>query len=48
MTLLGVDACEALVRDYTTRAKEALDSGRWPGDPAFLTELADSLAVRRS
>lgn len=48
VTLLGVEASEALVLDYTTRAKEALDSGRWPGDTAFLTELADSLAVRRS
>lgn len=48
VTLLGVEASAALVLDYTTRAKEALDSGRWPGDTAFLTELADSLAVRRS
>ena len=48
VTLLGVEACEALVLDYTSRAKEALDSGRWLGDTAFLTELADSLAVRRN
>lgn len=48
VTLLGVDACEALVLDYTARAKEALDDGRWLGDTAFLTELADSLAVRRN
>ena len=48
VTLLGVEACEALVLDYTNRAKEALDSGHWLGDTAFLTELADRLAVRRS
>ena len=48
VTLLGVEACEALVLDYTSRAKEALDSGRWLGDTAFLTELADSLAVRKN
>lgn len=48
VTLLGVEACEARVLDYTARAKQALDSGRWAGDTAFLMELADSLAVRRS
>ncbi len=48
VTLLGVEACEALVLDYTVRAKEALDSGRWLGDTAFLMELADSLAVRKN
>ena len=48
VTLLGVEACEALVQDYTVRAKEALDSGRWLGDTAFLMELADSLAVRKN
>lgn len=48
VTLLGVDACEALVLDYTARAKEALEQGQWLGDTAFLMELADSLAVRRS
>lgn len=48
VTLLGVEACEALVLDYTARAKEALERGRWLGDTAFLMELADSLAVRRS
>lgn len=47
-TLLGADAAGALVLDYTARAKEALDSGRWLGDTSFLTELADSLAVRQS
>ena len=47
MTLLGVDACESLVLDYTARAKEALERGRWSGDTVFLTELADSLAARR-
>lgn len=47
VTLLGVDACEALVLDYTARAKEALNCDLWLGDTAFLTELADSLAVRK-
>jgi geranylgeranyl pyrophosphate synthase len=48
VNLLGVGACETLVQDYTLRAKESLDSGRWLGDTAFLRELADSLAARRS
>ena len=48
VNLLGVEACEALVLDYTVRAKEALDAGRWLGDTAFLRELADSLAVRKN
>lgn len=48
VNLLGVEACETLVQDYTLRAKESLDSGRWLGDTAFLRELADSLAARRS
>ncbi len=48
VTLLGVKGCEALVLDYTARAKGALDSGRWPGGTAFLEALADSLAVRKS
>ena len=49
MTLLGVEASEALVRDYTARAKEALDSGRWLGNTSFLAELADRrwVEVRR-
>lgn len=46
--LLGVEACESLVLDYTARAKEALSAGRWLGDTAFLLELADRLAVRRN
>ena len=48
VNLLGVEACEALVLDYTVRAKEALDAGRWLWDTAFLRELADSLAVRKN
>ena len=48
VNLLGVEAWEALVLDYTVRAKEALDAGRWLGDTAFLRELADSLAVRKN
>ena len=47
VTLLGVDACEALVLDYTARAKEALNCDRWLGDTAFLADLADNLAVRK-
>ena len=48
VTLLGVEACESLVLDYTARAKEALAEGRWLGDTGFLEELADRLAVRRN
>ena len=48
VTLLGVEASEALVRNYTARAKEALDSGRWLGNTSFLAELADSLAARKN
>ena len=48
VNLMGVEACEVQVLNYTTQAKEALDSGRWLGDTAFLMELADSLAVRRN
>ena len=46
--VLGRLYSEALVRNYTARAKEALDSGRWLGNTSFLAELADSLAARRS
>ncbi len=45
-SLLGVEACEALVLDYTARAKEALNTCVWKGSVAFLCELADSLARR--
>lgn len=48
VTLLGVEACEGRVLDYTAQAQKALERGRWLGDTAFLTELADSLAMRRS
>jgi len=48
VTLLGVDACEERVLEYTALAKEALERGPWAGDTGFLLELADSLAVRRS
>lgn len=46
VSLLGVEACEALVLDYTERAKKALDKGAWPGGTGFLLELADRLARR--
>lgn len=45
-SLLGVEACEALVLDYTARAKEALNTCVWKGSVGFLCELADSLARR--
>ena len=46
-SLLGLEACEALVQAYTARARAALDTCRWQGgEPAFLRELADSLARR--
>lgn len=46
VTLLGLDACEALVLDYTEQAKSALRTGDWTGSTAFLEVLADSMAVR--
>ena len=48
LTLLGREACSALVLRYTEQAKAALDGGVWPGGTEFLRTLADSLAVRRS
>ena len=48
VTLLGVDACENRVLEYTAQAKKALESCAWAGGTAFLLDLADSLAVRRS
>ncbi len=46
VTLLGLEACETRVLDYTEKAKAALARGKWPGGTAFLEALADSLAVR--
>jgi geranylgeranyl pyrophosphate synthase len=46
--LLGAEACERRVLDYTERAKAALERGNWPGGTDFLRELADRLAHRRS
>lgn len=46
VTLLGVQACEELVLDYTQRAKAALARGEWQGDTEFLCWLADQLARR--
>ncbi|MCI9332202.1 MAG: polyprenyl synthetase family protein [Oscillibacter sp.] len=48
VTLLGVESCETQVMEYTTKAKEALRAGCWPGDTAFLAELADRLALRKN
>lgn len=47
VTLLGVEACERRVLDYTEKAKAALERGIWPGGTDFLKCLADSMAVRR-
>jgi len=46
VTLLGVEACEAMVLDHTRQAKEALERATWRGDTEFLRELADQLALR--
>ncbi len=46
VTLLGIDACEERVLDYTARAKAALLRAPWPGGTEFLCALADRLAVR--
>jgi len=49
VTLLGVDACEERVLEYTRLAKEALNGCAWAGgNPVFLLDLADSLAVRKN
>ncbi len=47
VTLLGLEACGQRVFQYTEQAKAALEQGLWPGDTAFLRQLADSLAQRR-
>ena len=47
VTLLGLEACEARVLDYTAKAKAALRRGSWAGSTAFLEALADSMAVRK-
>ena len=46
VTLLGVQGCEEQVRDYTAKAKKALEGGSWAGDIQFLLEMADRLAAR--
>lgn len=45
-TLYGIDACKELVKEYTDRAKRALD-GVFP-DTEFLFWLADQLAQREN
>ncbi len=46
VSLLGVDAAQQLVEQYTAEALAALDS--FPGDGAFLRDLAQKLAGRDS
>lgn len=46
VSLLGVDAAQQLVEDYTAEALAALDS--FSGDSGFLRELAQRLAGRDS
>ena len=46
VTLLGMDACQQLVLEHTSKAKDALMTGVWRGDPGMLYWLADSLALR--
>lgn len=46
VTLLGLEACEALVLGYTEKAKATLRGGVWAGSTEFLALLADSMAVR--
>lgn len=48
VALLGVEACERRILEYTDQAKDALETAHWPGGTAFLRELADRLARRRS
>lgn len=45
MTLFGLNGCEERVNALTTRAKDAVSIF---DDAVFLTELADSMAVRRN
>ena len=47
VSLLGLEECERRVLDYTRRAKVALEKGKWRGDTAFLSALADNLAERK-
>lgn len=48
VTLLGVEGCEARVAEYTQKARQALEKGKWQGDTAFLVWLADELEKRES
>lgn len=47
VTLLGVEECEKLVRQYTDEAKKALSACDFPGGTSFLEQLADELAERK-
>ena len=47
VSILGLEACEARVLDYTDRAKRALEGAAWPGGTDFLLHLADTLSHRR-
>ena len=44
--LFGIAGCEEKVREYTERAKTALEGVRWQGDTQFLFALAQRLATR--
>ena len=44
--LFGIGGCEEKVREYTERAKTALEGVRWQGDTQFLFALAQRLATR--
>ncbi len=46
--LFGLEGCEALVREHTDRAKDALAAVPWREAPDFLLALADTLADRRA
>ena len=46
VSLLGVEECEKRVAEYTQKAKEALEAGKWRGDTGFLCWLADELVKR--
>lgn len=46
VTLLGEKACEQLVLEHTSAAKEELEKGAWTGKTDFLVWLADTLAHR--
>lgn len=44
--LLGVEECEKRVEEYTQKAKDSLQLGKWRGNTSFLVWLADELGKR--